>query len=474
MAAALRTRVRRAQVYAPPLASPSGTRNTRSWMVVQALLAALGMAAAVLASPAGAADAPVPGASADAASAAKVTGFFDGLGAYTYADPEHWSRAVARLQLSAQGRINENVTWKLGGRVDVDPLYFGSDFYSERVRHDQRARFYYRENYLDVSAGNWDFRLGAQQIVWGEVAGLFFADVVSARDMRDFLLPSFDVIRIPQWAARAEYFSGDNHLELVWIPVPVFDQIGKPGSDFYPAPLPPDAVRDLASSFRDPVEPSRRLGNGNYGIRANSLLAGWDVAGFYYRSYSTSPTFYAVPDLTAPLGVAFEPRYDRIWQAGTTVSKDFDTFVLRGEAVYTHGQGYTTFDLATDNGVVRRNSLDYIVSAEWSLPHESRINLQAFERRFVRAGSGDVALRTEGFGATVLASTKLNGAWEPQIMWIQGFEGQGGLVRPRLNWYPAKNTTVGFGADIFTGPEDGLFGRYGNRDRVYTELRYDF
>jgi hypothetical protein len=28
--------------------------------------------------------------------------------------------------------------------------------------------------------------------------------------------------------------------------------------------------------------------------------------------------------------------------------------------------------------------------------------------------------------------------------------------------------------DIFTGPSDGYFGRYNNRDRVYSELRYDF
>jgi hypothetical protein len=30
------------------------------------------------------------------------------------------------------------------------------------------------------------------------------------------------------------------------------------------------------------------------------------------------------------------------------------------------------------------------------------------------------------------------------------------------------------GVDVFTGPQDGLFGRYNNRDRVYAELRYDF
>jgi hypothetical protein len=437
------------------------------------LLAALVALAAGLAPGVRAADAPLAGAG-DGTGAPKISGFFDGLAAYTYGDPEHWSRAVARLQVTAQGRLSENVTWKLGGRADVDPLYFGSDFYSDRVEHDQRARFYYRENYLDVSAGDWSFRLGAQQIVWGEVAGLFFADVVSARDMRDFLLPSFDVIRIPQWAARAEYFSGDNHLELVWIPVPVFDQIGKPGSDFYPAPLPPDAVRDLASSFHDPVKPSRRLSNGNFGIRGNTLVDGWDLAAFYYRSFSTAPTLYTVPDSTSPLGVAFEPRYDRIWQAGGTVSKDFDTFVLRGEAVYTHGLGYRSLDPLVPEGVVRRNTIDAIASLEWPLPHDTRLNLQLFGRQITDGGEGGLALKTAGLGGSVLVSTKLTSAWEPQFLWIQGFREQGGMIRPRLNWYPVKNTTVGFGMDIFTGPEDGLFGRYDNRDRVYTELRYDF
>jgi hypothetical protein len=71
-------------------------------------------------------------------------------------------------------------------------------------------------------------------------------------------------------------------------------------------------------------------------------------------------------------------------------------------------------------------------------------------------------------------SAKFGGAWEPQLLWIQAFGGGGSLVRPRLNWYPVRNTTVGIGVDIFTGPADGYFGRYNNRDRVYGEVRYAF
>jgi len=407
-------------------------------------------------------------------SGVKVGGSFEGLGAYTYADPVHWSRAVGRLTLTAQGAFSENVKWKVGGRVDGDLVYATSNFYLEPVKRNQRLSAIWGENYVDVSAGSWDFRLGAQQIIWGEVIGLFFADVVSARDMRDFLLPRFDVIRIPQWAARAEYFAGDAHVEFVWIPVPTFDRIGKPGADFYPVPLPSPTPTDLAALFKDPVKPDRDLSNSNYGVRANTLVSGWDLAAFYYRSFSTQPTFYGQATGTPEQPLVFVPRYDRIWQAGGTVTKDLGEFVLRGEAVYANGQGYGSTDPTVPGGVVQRSTLDYIVSVEFPLPGDTRLNLQGFQRAYFNGGGGDIAIKSDGFGASIFLSTKWTEAFEPQILWIQNFKDAGGLIRPRLNWYPAKNTAFGFGVDIFTGPKDGYFGQYGNRDRVYAELRYDF
>lgn len=80
----------------------------------------------------------------------------------------------------------------------MDPVYFASNCYLSVVKQNQRLDAIWRENYVDVSVGDWDFRVGAQNIVWGEVVGLFFADVVSARDEHEFLLPSFDIIQIPQ------------------------------------------------------------------------------------------------------------------------------------------------------------------------------------------------------------------------------------------------------------------------------------
>jgi hypothetical protein len=406
---------------------------------------------------------------------AKISGFVEFTPAYTHGDPKHWSRAVNRVALDARGDLGGNVKWKLGARVDLDPVYMGSNFYLQNVKENQRATAIWRENYLDFDAGGWDFRVGAQNVVWGDVVGLFLADVVSARDLRDFLLPSFDVIRIPQWAARAEYSKGDAHLELVWIPVQSFDNIGKPGSDFYPAPLPSPTPDSVAAAFKDPDKPSQKLENSSYGVRGNALVGGWDIAAFYYRSFGTSPTFYreATGNPTRPF--VYQPSYDRIWQAGGTFNKDFGSMVLHGEVVYASGQKFETPNLTVADGVVARSTVDWIASLDIPFTEtDGRMNFQVFQRHYLNGGDDAVAVRSGDFGVSAFLSAKLGGAWEPQLLWIQSFGGGGSLVRPRLNWSPVKNAILGLGVDIFTGSSDGYFGRYNNRDRVYGEVRYSF
>ncbi len=87
--------------------------------------------------------------------------------ARAYKSPAHWSKARLRAELTRQGQFGEQIKWKIGGRFDYDAAYDLSSFYPPAVRDDQRSEFTLRENYLDVSAGDWDFRLGRQHVVWG-------------------------------------------------------------------------------------------------------------------------------------------------------------------------------------------------------------------------------------------------------------------------------------------------------------------
>ena len=53
-----------------------------------------------------------------------------------------------------------------------------------------------KELYLDLYFNSVDFRIGKQQIIWGKGDGVFITDVVSPKDLSDFVMPDFDEIRI--------------------------------------------------------------------------------------------------------------------------------------------------------------------------------------------------------------------------------------------------------------------------------------
>jgi hypothetical protein len=382
-----------------------------------------------------------------------------------YASPEHFSKAKLRTELSRTGQINEHLRWKISGRFDYDAAYDLSNFYPEAVRENQRAIFFVRENYLDISAGNFDFRLGRQHVIWGEMVGLFFADVVSAKDLREFILPAFDILRIPQWAVRAEYSRNDTHAEVLWIPVPTLDEIGKPGADYYPGPL-----RGTAS-FLGEDRSGRNIANSNYGFRLSQLKNGWDMTAFYYHSLDASSTFYRVSGPADPL--VFQPRHDKIDQAGGTVTKDFGSVVFKGELVYTDGRSFNVTRPSAVNGLVRQNTLDYALGLDFSLPAEARLNLQFFQRVFFAHDRDSFADAVESGGSILLAG-KIWRNLEAQTLLIHSLNHNDWMFRPRLSWNLEKNWRWAVGADIFGGKPTGLFGRFDHNDRVYTELRYSF
>jgi len=303
------------------------------------------------------------------------------------------------------------------------------------------------------------------------VVGLFFADVVSAKDMREFILPDFDVQRIPQWAARAEYFKDNFNAELLWIPVATFNKTGKPGADFFPAlPTPPG----ITAQYKNELRPERSLANSNYGLRLSTLKNGWDLSGFYYRSVDAAPTFYRdFVDAPQP-GFIYEARHDRIQQLGGTLAKDLGSdIILKAEAVYTQGRQFSVTRLSDVDGVVPQNTLDWVAGLDFSLPAETRLNLQLFQRLFFNHDPDIISSKYEN-GFSVLLNGKLTDHIEAQALWIASLNRSDWLLRPSITWAVEKNLRLRFGADIFQGPALGLFGQYDSKDRVYTELRYSY
>ena len=383
--------------------------------------------------------------------------------------PVHWSKMLTRADISSQGNLGDGIKWKLGARMDYDAVYSLYDYYPGAVERDQRFNLTLRENYLDISAGDWDYRLGKQNVVWGEMVGLFFADVVSAREMREFILPEFDTMRIPQWAARAEYFKDDFHAELLWIPVASYDQIGKPGAEFFPYQLQPAGIN---VQYRNEDLPSRNLSNSNYGLRLSVLKNGWDMSGFAYSSMDIAATFYR-DAVSLPGTYIYEAKHERINQLGGTLAKDFGSVVLKGEAVYTHGRKFSVVRASDADGLAAQDTLDWALGLDFTLPVETRLNVQVYQRDFFDYDPGLTSDKQEN-GYSLLLNHKLNDRLEAQATWISSFNRTDWLFRPRVMWNFERNWRLAVGADIFKGPPLGFFGRYDGQDRVYSEVRYSF
>lgn len=421
------------------------------------------------------ADAPPPAeprapASANATPAqasGPLRGFIQTELSRTYASPAHWSKAMGRLELGTQGKFDGGAKWKLSGRVDYNAAYDWGDHYQSQVRHDQRTDFQIRETYVDFSAGTWDWRVGRQHVVWGEMVGMFLADVVSAKDMREFILQDFHVMRIPQWAARAEYFGDDFHAELLWIPFPSYDEIGKPadftkpgfGGDFYAYPPVPGVPVFLPED-----KPSTSLEHTNLGARISRLQDGWDLSGFVYTSMNAQASYHLVAPNT------YRPRHDRIWQAGGSLAKDLGPMVLKAEAVYTRGR---RLNLTTTGEAVKQPMLDWAIGLDFNPDVDTRLNVQFFQSRIFDHEAAVLPDAVEN-GASLYVTRELSHNWRAELLWMRSLNRTDWMVRPKMVWGFQPNWKLSFGVDIFSGPPTGFFGQFDQQDRAYAEIRYDF
>jgi len=69
-----------------------------------------------------------------------------------------------------------------------------------------------RELYVDTTAGDWDLRLGKQQVVWGTADGIKLLDMINPTDWSEFNQNAPADARIPVWMVNAERYldNGDN------------------------------------------------------------------------------------------------------------------------------------------------------------------------------------------------------------------------------------------------------------------------
>ncbi|MBI5469151.1 MAG: AMIN domain-containing protein [Deltaproteobacteria bacterium] len=390
--------------------------------------------------------------------------------AYRISSPDRFTKIRNIFFLSGTGKISDSVSYRASGRAVYDAVYSLTDNYPKSVRDDQKYDPGIRDFFVDVSKGDWDLRLGSQQIVWGEAVGLFFADVVNAKDLREFVLPDFDYIRIPDWAADIEYTKDRFHLELVWIPILKFNKLGLPDSEFPQAlPLP----SGVSASATGESKPSSSLHNSEAGVRLSYLLSGWDFSLFHMYAWDKFPT--VVREVITPVFYTFHPEHRRINISGLTVAKEIDDIVLRGEFVYYRGKYFSVVDPNDSDGLVKKDYLDYLLGISYTFLGKLDANVQFMQR--IIFDYDPRIFREDRVRSSVslwLKTGFLDNTIEPELLFISSLRERDVMIRPMMNFRYGGHWQFKAGVDIFDGVPDGAFGQFRKKNRVYGEAKYSF
>lgn len=337
---------------------------------------------------------------------------------------------------------------------------------------DRELELGLREAYMDMYFNNFDIRVGKQQIIWGKAEGVFITDVVAPKDLREFLLPDFDEIRLGITVLKLNYYFGNSTLEAVWAPVFTPTQMPEGGSIWQPRmDFPAPVSFDYSQAEMDPA-----LKNSEVYLRFSTMASGFDyelVGGyFWYDDPGIQITRHIDPVSMQLSSLTLMPEYHRVSMGGGSISMPVGSLLLRAEGAYYSGRYFQTQNPAVAGGKLEKNNLHYMAGLDYNL---AGITLSAqFIQEYIL--NHEEGMQNDALDNTMTFMAKKDFLREK--LWMEffsyiGFNNKDALLRPKITYNFADGFEVLGGANIFLG-DAGRFGQYKDNDMVYLKLKYSF
>ena len=340
---------------------------------------------------------------------------------------------------------------------------------SRRLLLGDRTDMELRELYLSTQLGKAHLTLGKQQVVWGKADGLKLLDVVNPQNFREFILDNFDDSRIPLWTVNAELSLGKSHLQFLWIPDRTYHLLPESGATFaFTSPLVvPQAPPGVAVDLRPIERPKNILTDSDVGMRLSTFWHGWDLTLNYLYHYADFPVFFQSLSLT-PSGaiVTVSPRYERNHLLGGSFSNAFGDLTVRGEATYNTDRFVLTMNRADGDGVIKSGEAAYVLGLDWFGIHDSLVSFQLFQSWLLNPTSGIVRDAVDTTTTLLLRRHFFNETLEAEVLWLHNVNFGDGLIRPKVSYELRDNVKIWSGFDLFYGDHNGLFGQFGQNDRL--------
>lgn len=359
--------------------------------------------------------------------------------------------------------LQNTFDWKLDfGKGDV-ALYVNPVFNYDALNDNLDITL--RQAYMDIYFDNFDLRIGKQQIIWGKADGVFITDIISPRDLSEFILPDFDEIRLGIDAIKFDYYLGNSTFETVWIPT--FQSTIIPDKNSIWAPAMPDFPMSVNYDYSN-ADVENKLSESEIALKYSYLGSAIDFELMAAYMWDDNPAMHIYPQSDT---LIIKPEYHRLPLVGTSFSKAVGGAVVRGETAYYFDKRFSAEDFSV-NGIKEKDYLHYLVGYDHNW-FGVNVSFQ-FIQEYIMDYEED--MRNDEFSNTMtfLASkTFINETLELSLFSYYGINDNDALLRPKLSYDFSDGFNVLLGTDIFIG-EEGNFGQYNDNDMVYMKVRYDF
>jgi hypothetical protein len=342
------------------------------------------------------------------------------------------------------------------------------------IANNKYAELSLRELYFDYNLGGFYWRLGKQQVVWGQSDGIKVLDVVNPQSFREFILDDFDDSRIPLWMVNLGHPIGDSSsLQILWIPDTSYNEFAEIGSPYtITSPrLVPVIPPYLIAGVERVDHPDNIFSDSDAGFRLNSFVAGWDVSVNYLYHYQDTPVIYQ--QMEAGDRVSLHPEYERNHLLGGTLSNAFGALTLRGEVAYNSNTFLLSNDLSQE-GIVDSPELSSVLGLDWQASSDTVISAQWFYSYLLDYERSVVRDEAEQLASLLLLSDFDNASWQLRVLALYSINDEDSLVQVKLKYWISSDLEMWVGADIFDGNQRGLFGQFDDEDRFLLGLKYGF
>jgi len=329
---------------------------------------------------------------------------------------------------------------------------------------DKDLELGFRQAYMDLYFDSFDIRIGKQQIVWGKGDGVFITDIVSPKDMREFLLPEFSEIRVGVTSLKFNYYSGGSTFELVWIPVFTPTQMPDENSIWsvkpnYPLPY----SIDYSNS-----DVKNKLSNSEVFAKYSLLSSEIDFEIMAGYSWDDDPTFHSEKILNPVTGIVdsviLKPEHHRLATLGGSFSTTIGHAVLRGEGAYYNGKHFQSTNPKYLDGTEEKDYIHHLLGIDYSIG-DLKLSTQFIQQAIL--DYNDYLLNDEFENTmTFLASMDfLRETLNVELFSYIGLDNGDALIRPKLTYDFVDGFQIQLGANLFFGDE-GQFGRFDKNDMV--------